>query len=279
MNEFEKKSIGQGSEIKKTEVSFSLEKVSIFSSDPYFLFVFKKTQKIATALYMITDFFSDSEPIKWSIRDKAVRLLDGNMSLNTKNSPDRKALLDSIIQNSLGLISLCEVGYFSGIISSMNFSIIKKEFENLIQTIENREMPTKLGRNFAIPEAFLDEQFLTSAAPLVSSTNSAVSSAVNTASNSSSHIKDNRKDIGHSIKDKVQAPANKPFKKHDNKDSRKDMILSIIKKKGDSSIKDIAQGIHGCSEKTIQRELIAMVSEGVLKKEGERRWSRYAVAN
>ena len=40
-------------------------------------------------------------------------------------------------------------------------------------------------------------------------------------------------------------------------------------------IKDIVMSITGCSEKTIQRELSALVAQGVLKKIGEKRWSRY----
>jgi hypothetical protein len=35
--------------------------------------------------------------------------------------------------------------------------------------------------------------------------------------------------------------------------------------------------IKDCSEKTIQRELIVLVSEKVVKKEGERRWSVYSI--
>ena len=44
------------------------------------------------------------------------------------------------------------------------------------------------------------------------------------------------------------------------------------------TIKDFAKNIKDCSDKTIQRELISMVTSGVLKKEGERRWSKYFLA-
>lgn len=61
------------------------------------------------------------------------------------------------------------------------------------------------------------------------------------------------------------------------KDKRRDAILGVIRRKGQVGIKDISKAVKGCSEKTIQRELINLVSEGVLKKEGERRWSRYSI--
>ena len=43
-------------------------------------------------------------------------------------------------------------------------------------------------------------------------------------------------------------------------------------------IKDVSPLIKGCSEKTIQRELLSMVKSGILKKEGEKRWSKYSLA-
>jgi len=59
------------------------------------------------------------------------------------------------------------------------------------------------------------------------------------------------------------------------KNNRQDVILGMLKGGAKLTVKDFAQNIKGCSEKTIQRELINMVSMGLLKKEGERRWSRY----
>ena len=43
-------------------------------------------------------------------------------------------------------------------------------------------------------------------------------------------------------------------------------------------IRDIASFVIGCSEKTVQRELASLISDGLIKKEGEKRWSRYFVA-
>jgi hypothetical protein len=61
-----------------------------------------------------------------------------------------------------------------------------------------------------------------------------------------------------------------------------DIIKIIRENKGGLTISDIrAKGspsIKSCGEKTFQRELVAMVSSGVLKKEGEKRWSKYYLA-
>lgn len=59
---------------------------------------------------------------------------------------------------------------------------------------------------------------------------------------------------------------------------RMSLILDFIKKNKRSSIKDIAAVIKGCSEKTIQRELGALIEQGLVRKVGERRWSVYLPA-
>ena len=56
------------------------------------------------------------------------------------------------------------------------------------------------------------------------------------------------------------------------------LIISFLKGKDWTSIKDITDAIEGCSTKTIQRELADLVHQGVLKKKGDRRWSRYLLA-
>lgn len=58
---------------------------------------------------------------------------------------------------------------------------------------------------------------------------------------------------------------------------RQNIIINEIKNKGQLTIRDLVGKIEGCSEKTVQRELLALVDSGVLKKEGERRWSKYSV--
>jgi DeoR/GlpR family transcriptional regulator of sugar metabolism len=59
---------------------------------------------------------------------------------------------------------------------------------------------------------------------------------------------------------------------------RRETIMSVIRNKQRANIKDIATHIRGVSEKTIQRELGALIEAGMILKEGERRWSVYSLA-
>jgi hypothetical protein len=60
--------------------------------------------------------------------------------------------------------------------------------------------------------------------------------------------------------------------------SRRERILGIIRDKGQVTIKDVSTAITDVSEKTIQRELMSLISDGSIVKEGERRWSKYSIA-
>jgi len=59
---------------------------------------------------------------------------------------------------------------------------------------------------------------------------------------------------------------------------RQQAIKDILASQGQATIKDISAHIKDCSEKTIQRELTQLIDQGQVVKEGERRWSRYSLA-
>jgi predicted HTH transcriptional regulator len=65
------------------------------------------------------------------------------------------------------------------------------------------------------------------------------------------------------------------------KKTRREEILKIVKEKKEVSIKDIVSTLlvsgSNISEKTIQRELVSMVSDSLLYRTGEKRWARYSI--
>jgi hypothetical protein len=56
---------------------------------------------------------------------------------------------------------------------------------------------------------------------------------------------------------------------------RRGVILHFVLQNKGVSIKEICAVVPDCSEKTVQRELGALIAEGLIKREGERRWSIY----
>ncbi len=59
------------------------------------------------------------------------------------------------------------------------------------------------------------------------------------------------------------------------KSNRQEKILSYINDRKSANIKDISSLFPDVSEKTIQRELSALVASGKIRKHGNKRWSLY----
>jgi hypothetical protein len=60
-------------EIKTQEVGTN--KISFFEGGNDFIFICKKTEKLASAVYLVTNLLSDNEPMKWTLRKKVSELL------------------------------------------------------------------------------------------------------------------------------------------------------------------------------------------------------------
>ena len=235
------------------KMALNIGDLRLFNSDSYLVFIYKKTQSLINALYMVTNLFPEAEPLKWTIRSKAVTLLEDILSLPAKAFSERKNVLTRFAGKVLEIVSLCEVSSGSALMSGMNFRILNREFENLISLIEKHEEPYQMGSGFV-----LDEQLFKIPNPPTFSTSSIKKTMPSV--KGQSILKDNL-----SVKVEI-------------KDNRQEAILSFLKDKGnEQSIKDIGEALKDCSEKTLQRELQRMVTEGRLKKTGERRWSRYSL--
>ncbi len=76
-----------------------------------------------------------------------------------------------------------------------------------------------------------------------------------------------------SVKDKVEYRTK--YRTSTSDTTRRGEIMNLLNVKDKISVKDAAQSMPGVSEKTIQRELVSMVTDGVLVREGERRWATY----
>ncbi|MSR87722.1 MAG: hypothetical protein EXS69_00955 [Candidatus Zambryskibacteria bacterium] len=207
--------------------------------------IFTKTQRISSAMYFVTSFFDDREPLKWRLRTLALDLA-GDMVKDKFNI-------------SKEILSLFTIAKNTNLISEDNHSILVAELSKLGKEVENplyqmffHEVPS--GERILPPQ------------------------------NMTGTIKDKNvmREQG-VVKHEVRAVAlNKPLKEFGvvsvKKNSRQGAIIGLLKRKREIMIKDIAPLVTGCSEKTIQRELLAMVADGILRKIGEKRWSRYCLA-
>lgn len=235
--------------------------VSFFGVDSDFVFVYKKTEKLVSAIYMVTNLFSDSEPMKWSLRKKSTDLLSLMVSYKDISEINQNDFSQKVKAKVLEVVSLFEVSSFGGLVSPMNFSILKQEFFNLVDVINKSK---KDAVQNVIPSNFF----------AISPDNSSTFTQANTSQNLGVSVGVNSDIYTHNIDQNKPVFIDKTVTKRSN---RQTVIIGLLKKKSDLTIKDVSTVISDCSEKTIQRELIALISEGVVKKTGERRWSKYSL--
>ena len=207
----------------------------------------KKTEKLISALYLLTSFFSDLEPMKWRLRELGSKLL------SVKESR-------SLVQE---IMSLLTVSKNAGLISDMNHEIIHREFGNLLPKTES------LGEIFKKIETHEEPVFVAKEVPNRSEEKSVTNYLPRP---SELHVFKDRP-----VREVVKSESLKDGAVALKKSGRQYAILNLLKKKPEIMIKDITPHIEGVSEKTIQRELLSLVKDGILKKEGEKRWSRYSL--
>jgi len=255
------------SQTKQTSVEVSNNNhnpIDYFSQDQSFVFVYKKTEKLATALYMVTNLFGDAEPMKWTLRTKVSQLLSFIIGFKDILQSREYEFSNEVKTKVLEIVSLLEIVSRSGLVSPMNFSILKTEFMNLSDTLSSFKKEAEQGAtHFEIPHTFFDVS----------------KGYLNEKNNGGDYKRQN-----YQVKDTMSFTANsqtqvEPALEKDSfkKTNRQNIIVNLLKKRKELTIKDIAQVIRDCSEKTIQRELISLIEIGVLKKVGERRWSKYSL--
>ncbi len=263
---------GQNNQVIKADIGL------LFSGDSYGLFVFKKTERIVTAIYLLTGLMSDKEPMKERLRNLATEMLMNAIEMSERiwgEENFQKNLISSICEAS----ALFDVAETTKMMSKMNHKIISNELKNLSDFLITSSSNYSSAKIAFEPNMFdgdynyVPDQKNNSFNQSMFNTQVSEEKAFYKGQDT---IKDNQKNsVFDKMSDKKQKTEKKSIK---DKGNRQDIIQSMLKTGLKLTIKDFSKNIKDCSEKTIQRELIDMVSKGLLKKEGERRWSKYFLA-
>jgi hypothetical protein len=246
---------------QKTDLnSYGQTDAKALVNKPLYEYANKKTEKLVTALYMVTDCMDMGDAIKGKLRLLGVDLLSDMYHLSTLAPIDKHTHISSSLAHIYEIISFVEIAATLGYVSEMNTSILKREFLSLIAELKSFQSKDKHFTFTLDTKMFETEKNDTPYLP-------------------SQSIKDKRtfnmsdrpkSNTSLSVRPRRETGAN-PI----NKQERTNKILTLIKDKREVSIKDISVAFSDVSEKTIQRELNALVSSGQIKKVGAKRWSRY----
>jgi DNA-binding Lrp family transcriptional regulator len=222
------------------------------------VYVLKKIERIVAAVLLIAGTSAKLSPLSNDLDQKAV----GLVALGVETVSSGK--YDVFEKNIIALAALLEIGVTSGRLPARSILFVANECYKLVSFVHERQ-----GEFFAVDDISLLRER---------------SHAWNDSLLFGSGLERKTSPQSFTLKDKSGKPATRGGSSNGantpvSNSSRRENILALIHEKGRVSIKDISSSIKNCSEKTIQRELFALIQEGVLKKEGERRWSTYLFAN
>lgn len=211
-------------------------------------FLIYKVERLVSALYMVTDFINSNDPLKWRMRKAGVVLLTEVGKLTELAPTDRKKVLRAASEAATESLSLLEVAANAGLISRMNYTLLKKEFANAPLLLE------RAGKTEPVKPIGQISKY----------------------------------SIGHSIgqikiiKDKkllMPMGQNSLTTSKVKKEARKEQIKKVFDGGKSFSLSEMSDMFRDFGSKMLQRDLNDLIKDGVLKKIGNKRWSRYSLAN
>jgi len=253
---------GQGKDTKSLKTHskgadldhFVLEKsifADIFEKDIRRVYIYKKAERLAKAIHMVAPAFTTTPALRDRILNVSVCLVDSAVC-----TPGQAR--EALSRELLALSSVLSIARSTGMLSPMNADIIAREARDLLEEIAGYEAP-HLSFEDSPSMARLLKSSNEKGAPIVKRTLAPAPRLKETPASS----------IGQDKGQMKKAPVGN--------DNRREAVLSVLKSRGPSYIKDISAVIRTVSEKTIQRELQGLISEGKVSKTGDRRWTTYAL--
>jgi hypothetical protein len=232
-------------------------------------FINKKTEKLVTALYMVTDCIDFDDALKVKLRSLGVELLSDMYKFSIFSVVDKHSHINTSISRTTEIISFIDIASTIGFISEMNAGILKREFGGLILELESR-LPNKQQFSFV-----LNEEMFAIPRPLGEIKRTEYKGQA--IGQSIGQDKGQKKDNYELRINNYELGKNKERQNPQSKSDRTEKIIFLMKVKGEVSIKDISATFTECSEKTIQRNLTELIATGQVKKTGDKRWSRYSL--
>lgn len=217
------------------------------SSNNHITFVVRKSERLASALYVITGFMPPEEPARTRLRVCALEII--TRSANPHELLEGGA--ERFESRCSEIVTILRTAHYSGLISEMNANLLGEEYTALALFV--RENTEKIAeRGSVLRKSTISEPRSVSGSLRQSDKNLLISGSKN---------KRTKKSVS-------ESPLG----------SRKDLILSVFKTRYAISIKDVTSLMPQVSEKTVQRDILDLVGKGVLIKTGSRRWTTYRKA-
>lgn len=221
------------------------------ANDDYYNVVFKKTERISSAVFYILAHVELNERTKvhyQNLSDKAMGLHE--TVINSLN------FFEYEVRDKIFTLQQSIVALQSAIRLATAAQVITPDMENVID--EEMDVVLRYIRNHYLSEASL-----------------------------SLPVTPVRKDTTRAVpkprRNRVNIPQN-DFSSdavlvYSNLSDRTSRIKTVLEAKPEATIKDLSDIITDVSTKTIQRDLNSLIESGEVIRQGERRWSKYSIAS
>ena len=215
----------------------------LVQDESYYKYIFKKTERIVSVVFYVSNTIEDTDRTEPLIKD-ILRSAQAAHDCVLKSLETRSHLAEETIRDSaqalIALESKLRIAEIAGLITPEIMHILSSEVDTVL-----RGMNKYLGQT----SAFDDLNYRLDDEPIAGSV-----------------TKQKKATADEVITNKVPTEFD-----------RRERIKTVLEARGEATIKDIADVITDCSTKTIQRELNSMIKDNLVKRQGERRWSRYSI--
>jgi|GEM_PF-1077351 len=254
--------------------------------DNVFYNLSKKSERIITAIHMVSNFIPKTEPLRHDLRKHSLIIIKELNKCISCDAYDKQFFLEESLVAVEYIITLLSVAETLGLVSIMNKNLLEKSLYNLGRQIDyHLQHAIKYEHNFSelhnAGEIDKDTllNFLQDNVQFSDILSGKFEKALNDRLINKTTFKTTQNDIKNDTKRHV---VYKPISTNTHPTpgatkERREKIREIIMLKKDATIKDIATRITDCSEKTLQRDLLELIKDGIIEKEGNKRWSLYHI--
>lgn len=237
------------------------------NKDAIMTFISKKGTQLGTAIYYVTEHLELDDPMRQELRKSVL-----NLAISvSKFTPDYRTSSQTIDVNvNINILTnLLQIAQGGGLISNMNGDILIAEINKIKSSVDKLSVKTfldygaKSGVEFSDLKGAFGEKIGQSEKSF---------SDTNVGTNQS--IENDNTKTPTDIKPKTSPASDKDLAM---RHIRRESIIRLLKQRGTVGLNDIKAIIPNLSDKTLQRELMSLIDEGVIIRKGEKRWARYSI--
>jgi len=128
--------------------------IGLISGDEHLFYVFKKTERIVTALYLVTNLVKDNDPLKWEIRERCMSLISSTVGLAGIDSQEKNSYMRFFLSSLLETRTFINISFGAHIISKMNAELIINEIDALVVHIKESSLESATRAGYVLSKSF-----------------------------------------------------------------------------------------------------------------------------